>query len=154
MKTLAEIFYDAITADETLTALTGGRVVSTCFEVPPDELDNTPLPNIIITDDGFQNNTSTKDYVWESDEDVVTASVDIAANSPSEVDSLVAKVRKAIDTYITTMWSNGQAIPELQPGSPSSQGIEWDWMKPCYYQKLTYQCITEKYEEDEQEENN
>ena len=154
MKTLAEIFYDAITADETLTALTGGRVVSTCFEVPPDELDNTPLPNIIITNDGFQNNQSTKDCVWEADEDVVTASVDIAANSPSEVDSLVAKVRKAIDTYITTMWSNGQAIPELQPGSPSSQGIEWDWMKPCYYQKLTYQCITEKYEEDEQEENN
>ena len=154
MKTLAEIFYDAITADETLTALTGGRVVSTCFEVPPDELDNTPLPNIIITNDGFQNNQSTKDCVWEADEDVVVASVDIAANSPSEVDSLVAKVRKAIDTYITTMWSNGQAIPELQPGSPSSQGIEWDWMKPCYYQKLTYQCITEKYEEDEQEENN
>ena len=154
MKTLAEIFYDAITADETLTTLTGGRVVSTCFEVPPDELDNTPLPNIIITNDGFQNNQSTKDCVWEADEDVVVASVDIAANSPSEVDSLVAKVRKAIDTYITTMWSNGQAIPELQPGSPSSQGIEWDWMKPCYYQKLTYQCITEKYEEDEQEENN
>ena len=151
MKTLAEIFYDAITADETLTSLTGGRVVSTCFEVPPDELDNTPLPNIIITNDGFQNNQSTKDCVWEADEDVVVASVDIAANSPSEVDSLVAKVRKAIDTYITTMWSNGQAIPELQPGSPSSQGIEWDWMKPCYYQKLTYQCITEKYEEDEQE---
>ena len=154
MKTLAEIFYDAITADETLTVLTGGRVVSTCFEVPPDELDNTPLPNIIITNDGFQNNQSTKDCVWEADEDVVVASVDIAANSPSEVDSLVAKVRKAIDTYITTMWSNGQAIPELQPGSPSSQGIEWDWMKPCYYQKLTYQCITNKYEEDEQEENN
>ena len=151
MKTLAEIFYDAITADETLTALTGGRVVSTCFEVPPDELDNTPLPNIIITNDGFQNNQSTKDCVWEADEDVVVASVDIAANSPKEVDSLVAKVRKAIDTYITTMWSNGQAIPELQPGSPSSQGIEWDWMKPCYYQKLTYQCITDKYEEDEQE---
>ena len=151
MKTLAEIFYDAITADETLTALTGGRVVNTCFEVPPGELDNTPLPNIIITNDGFQNNQSTKDCVWEADEDMVVASVDIAANSPSEVDSLVAKVRKAIDTYITTMWSNGQAIPELQPGSPSSQGIEWDWMKPCYYQKLTYQCITEKYEEDEQE---
>ena len=112
------------------------------------------MPNIIITNDGFQNNQSTKDCVWEADEDVVVASVDIAANSPSEVDSLVAKVRKAIDTYITTMWSNGQAIPELQPGSPSSQGIEWDWMKPCYYQKITYQCITEKYTEDEQEKDN
>ena len=160
MKTLAEIFYDAITADEiimeavkytTPQGTTAYAIVNTCFEVPPGELDNTPLPNIIITNDGFQNNQSTKDCVWEADEDVVVASVDIAANSPSEVDSLVAKVRKAIDTYITTMWSNDQAIPELQPGSPSSQGIEWDWMKPCYYQKLTYQCITNKYEEDEQE---
>ena len=163
MKTLAEIFYDAITADEIIMEAvkyttpqgnTAYAIVNTCFEVPPGERDNTPLPNIIITNDGFQNNQSTKDCVWEADEDVVVASVDIAANSPSEVDSLVAKVRKAIDTYITTMWSNGQAIPELQPGSPSSQGIEWDWMKPCYYQKLTYQCITNKYEEDEQEENN
>ena len=151
MKTLAEIFYDAITADAELMEAVGSRVETTCFEVPPGEEDNTPLPNIIITNDGFQNNQSTKDCVWEADEDMVVASVDIAANSPSEVDSLVAKVRKAIDTYITTMWSNGQAIPELQPGSPSSQGIEWDWMKPCYYQKLTYQCITNKYEEDEQE---
>ena len=32
----------------------GGRVVSTCFEVSPDEADNTELPNIIVTDDGFQ----------------------------------------------------------------------------------------------------
>ena len=162
MKTLAEIFYDAIQADETLKeavkyttpqGTTAYAIINTCFEVPPGELDNTPLPNIIITNDGFQNNTSTKDCVWESDEDAVQASVDVAASSPQEVDSLVAKVRKAIDTYITTMYTNGSAIPELQPGSPSSQGIEWDWMKPCYYQKITYQCITEKYTEDEQENN-
>ena len=93
MKTLAEIFYDAIQADTELMEAIGSRVVSTCFEVPPDELDNTPLPNIIITNDGFQNNTSTKDCVWESDEDAVQASVDVAASSPQEVDSLVAKVK-------------------------------------------------------------
>ena len=162
MKTLAEIFYDAIKADETLKeavkyttpqGTTAYAIINTCFEVPPGELDNTPLPNIIITNDGFQNNTSTKDCVWEADEDTVQASVDVAASSPQEVDNLVAKVRKAIDTYITTMYPNGNAIPELQPGSPSSQGIEWDWMKPCSYQKITYQCITEKYTEDEQENN-
>ena len=164
MKTLAEIFYDAITADETLMdALkytneqgeTEYAITSTCFEVPPDELDSTPLPNIIITNDGFQNNQSTKDCVWEANDDAVQATIDIAASSPQEVDSLVARVRKAIDTYITTMWSNGQAIPELQTGSPSSQGIEWDWFKPCYYQKIAYSCVMDKFtEEDEQEERN
>lgn len=152
MKTLAEIFYDAIQADLTIVEAVGGRIVSTCFEVPPDDLDNTPLPNIIVTNDGFQNNTSTKDLVWESDEDMVQASVDVAANSPQEVDRLVYWVRKAIETHITTMYNNGDEIPNLQEGSPSSQGIEWDWMSPCYHQRITYQCVQPKFTEDEQEE--
>ena len=151
MKTLAEILYDAIKADCDIMTALGSRVVSTCFEVPPDQEDNTDVPNIIITNDGFQNNNSNKDCVWESDEDAVQATVDIAASSPQEVDSLVAQVRKAIETYITNIYESGEEIPELQPGSPSSQGIEWDWMKPCYYQKVTYQCITKKYTEDEQD---
>ena len=68
MKQLDEIIYDAIRSDASLMAAIGGRVVSTCFEVPPTEDDNTPLPNIIITDDGFQNNVTTKDCVWEGGE--------------------------------------------------------------------------------------
>ena len=152
MRTLAEIFYDAITADETLTTLTGGRVKSTCFEVPPGDDDNTPLPNIVITNDGFQNNNGTKDTVWEDDEDVVMATVDVAASSPNQVDSIVAKVRQVIEAHIVSLYQQGQPTPQLQSGFPSSDGIAWDWMKPCYYQKITYQCISQKYTEDEQTE--
>jgi len=151
MKTLAEIFYDAISADNDLMTAIGGRVVSTCFEIPPDELDNTPLPNIIITNDGFQNNFDTKDDIWESNVDSVQASVDVAASSPHEVDELVSKIRKAIQTYIMDMYEDGEEIPELQPGFPSSQGIEWDWVKPCYHQNVTYQCIIQKTDDDEQD---
>ena len=151
MKTLAEIFYDAIQADSELMEAIGSRVVSTCFEVPPDELDNTPLPNIIVTNDGFQNNYDTKDDVWESNVDMVQASVDVAASTPQEVDDLVAKVRTAIQSYILDMYEDDENIPELQPGFPSSQGIEWDWIKPCYYQKITYQCIIQKTDDDEQD---
>lgn len=150
MKTLAEIFYDAISTDSDLMTAIGGRVVSTCFEIPPDELDNTSLPNIIITNDGFQNNYDTKDDVWESNVDMVQASVDVAASSPKEVDDLVAKVRSAIQSYIINMYEDGD-IPELQPGYPSSQGIEWDWVKPCYHQTVTYQCIIQKTDDDEQD---
>jgi hypothetical protein len=125
--------------------------VSTCFEIPPDELDNTPLPNIIVTNDGFQNNYDTKDDVWESNVDMVQASVDVAASTPQEVDGLVAKVRAAIQSYILDMYEDNENIPELQPGFPSSQGIEWDWIKPCYYQKITYQCIIQKTDDDEQD---
>ena len=64
MKQVDEIIYDAIKADSDLMTAIGGRVVSTCFEIPPTDEDNTPLPNIIITDDGFQNQQTTKDCVW------------------------------------------------------------------------------------------
>ena len=51
MKQVDEIIYDAICADAALMEYIGNRVVSTCFEVGPDDMDNTPLPCIIVTDD-------------------------------------------------------------------------------------------------------
>ena len=140
MKQVDEIIYDALMADEALVAAVGSRIVSTCFEVPPTDEDNTPLPNIIITDEGFQNQQTTKDCVWEAAEDRVQVGVDIAAASPDEVKRLIKMVRTAVEQYIDTMYTSDQGIPELE--SLSSDGLSWDWMRPCYYQKLTYQCIT------------
>ena len=97
MKQIDELIYDAIRADEGLMTASGGRVVSTCFEVSPDEQDNTPIPYLIVTYDGFQLSQGTKDAVWESDEDSVSASVEIAAESPREVHKLTRMVRRAID---------------------------------------------------------
>jgi len=138
MKSVDEIIYDAICADTALMEAIGSRVVSTCFEVPPAEADNTPLPNIIVTDDGFQNQNGTKDCVWESGEDRVQVTVDVAADSPKEVKRLISKVRRAVENYIILMSATDGCIPELD--SLSSNGIAWDWMKPCYYQQLSYQC--------------
>ena len=138
MKQVDEIIYDAIKADTDLMTAIGSRVVSTCFEVPPTEDDNTPVPNIIITDDGFQAEIFTKDDIWDSDTDRVQATVDIAASSPEEVKQLVKAVRKVVNDYIHLMCESGQDIPSLQ--SLTSDGVQWDWMKPCYYQKLYYTC--------------
>lgn len=140
MKNVDEILYDALKADAELMQAIGGRVVSTCFEVSPTEADNTPLPNIIVTDDGFQNQQTSKDNVWEACEDRVQVGVDVAAESPQEVQRLIRMCRKAISRYITTMYRNGEDIPELD--ALSSDGLAWDWMKPCYYQRLTYSCTT------------
>ena len=131
-----------------MTAI-GGRVVSTCFEVSPDETDNTPLPNIIVTDDGFQNQDTTKDSVWEGEDDEVQVTVDIAAKSPNEVKDLVRMVRRAVSRYIIGMYENREVIPELD--KLSSDGLQWDWMRPCYYQKLTYNCAIKSTTDDEQE---
>ena len=131
---------DAIRADEELMTAISGHVVSTCFEVSPTDADNTPLPYIIVTDDGFQNQVESKDDGWEGTEDRVSVGVEVAAESPQDVKRLIRMVRQAVTSYIGQMYDDGEDIPELD--SLSSDGLAWDWTKPCYYQRLTYQCIT------------
>ena len=151
MKQLDEIIFDAICEDAALMEYIGGRdhVVSTCFENPPAEKDNTPTPNIIITDDGFQNQPEDKDCVWESEDDRVQVGVDVAADSPKEVKMLIRMVRKAVRNYIVSMHAMGEYIPELK--TITSDGISWDWMKPCYYQKIVYNCVTNADIDNEQD---
>lgn len=145
MKQVDEIIYDAIRADQELMTAISGHVVSTCFEVSPTEADNTPLPYIIVTDDGFQNQVESKDDGWEGTEDRVSVGVEVAAESPQEVKRLIKMVRQAVASYIDQMYDEGEDIPELD--SLSSDGLAWDWMKPCYYQRLSYQCTTKTEEE-------
>ena len=147
MKELDEIIYDALTADNGIGLLLRGGIHSTCIEVPPTEDDNTPLPYIIITDDPFQNETGTKDDLWESDTDRVQASVEIAANSPAEVKQLRRMVRQAIAAHVASL--PYADTPQLV--SSSNDGIAWDWLKPCYYDRLHYQCDVLFTDDDEQE---
>jgi hypothetical protein len=138
---LDELFFNALMADADLVLAVGGRIESTCFEVAPDDKDNTELPNIIIMDDGLTNQPTTKDMEWEADEDRVQASVDVAAKNPKQVKQLIRMVRKAIANYIKDMDDKGEEIPLLQ--SLQTTGVEWDWMKPCYHSVMIYQCDVE-----------
>lgn len=140
---LDEIFFNALMADDELVLAVGGRIESTCFEVAPDEKDNTQLPNIIITDDGLTNQPTTKDMEWEADEDRVQASVDVAAKDPKQVKQLVRMVRKAIANYIATLDPTKDEIPYLQ--SVQTTGVQWDWMKPCYHSVIIYTCDVENH---------
>ena len=145
MKELDEILYDALKADAELMEAVGNRIVSTCFEVSPEEKDNTPMPCIIVTDDGWQNAPGTKDNVWEGSEDTVTASVEVDATSPREVKRIVKMVRHAIAEYIAGMAAEEEEIPYLD--NVQSTGIGWDWIKPCYHETVTYTCkIDNNYE--------
>lgn len=135
---LDELFFNALMADAEVVLAVGGRIESTCFEVAPDDKDNTKLPNIIIMDDGLTNQPTTKDMEWEADEDRVQASVDVAAKNPKQVKQLIRMVRKAIANYIKGMDDKGEEIPYLQ--SLQTTGVEWDWMKPCYHSVMIYQC--------------
>lgn len=141
MKDLDQILFDALKGDAALMEAVGGMVVSTCFEVGPDEMDNTPLPCIIVTDDGWQNQQESKDTMWESMEDRVTASIEVDADSPKAVKQLMRLCRKAVARYIESMAEEGEDIPELD--SVQASQLAWDWMKPCYWRTITYNCLIE-----------
>lgn len=141
MKDLDQILFDALKGDAALMEAVGDRVVSTCFEVGPDEMDNTPLPCIIVTDDGWQNQQESKDTMWESMEDRVTASIEVDADSPKAVKQLMRLCRKAVARHIDGMAEAGDDIPELD--SVQTSQLAWDWMKPCYWQTMTYNCLIE-----------
>ena len=150
MLRLDKLIFDAIVADEDLMQAVGGRVKSTCFEVSPDEQDNTPLPYIIVIDEGKAPAQTTKDDEWMPSQWRVGAGVEIGAKSPNEVDDLMMKAMKAIAEYISTIADQGEEIPWLNEGFPQTQGVQWDWNKPCYWDIAHYQCDID-YNDDEQD---
>lgn len=151
MLRLEKIFFDAITADSELMQAVGGRVKSTCFEVSPDGRDNTQLPYIITRDLGKQPAQTTKDDEWMPSQWRVGAGVEVGAASPNEVDDIMEKAMKAIADYISSLASQGEEIPYLNEGFPQTQGVSWDWTKPCYWDLAQYQCDID-YNDDEQDE--
>jgi hypothetical protein len=150
MLRLDKIFFDALTSDAELMQAVGGRVRSTCFEVPPTENDNTPLPYIIVMDEGKAPAQTTKDDEWMPSLWRVGSGVEVGAKSPNEVDALVMKAMKAIASHISTLADQGEEIPYLNEGFPQTQGVAWDWAKPCYFDVAHYQCDVNYYD-DEQE---
>lgn len=138
---LDEIIYEALCSAPELMQVVGERIVSTCFEVGPDEPDNTYLPCVIVTDEGFENQPETKDSVWEGSEDRVAATIEIDARSPKEVKTLRRLCRKAVARYVAQMAEAGEEIPYLDTVQASR--LAWDWMKPCYHQEITYNCTVE-----------
>lgn len=147
MIALDEILYNALVADSDLMEAVGSRIRSTCFEVGPGEADNIPLPCIIVIDDGWQNQSETKDEEWEATYDRVTASIEVDAESPKEVKRLIKRCRKAVAEYIAQMAEAGEDIPYLDNVQASQ--LAWDWEKPCYHRTLSYNCeIDIDYEQD------
>ena len=138
---LDELFFNALMADADLVLAVGGRIESTCFEVSPEDQDNTQLPCIIVTDDGLTNQPDSKDVEWESRIDRVQSSVEVDAKDPKDVKALIRMVRKAISNYIESMADKDEDVPNLV--SIQTNGVAWDWMKPCYHSTITYTCDIE-----------
>ena len=138
------IFVKALLADEELMAkLAAGDVYNTSIALPDKDLDNAPLPFVIVSFDGLTNDVETKDDPYEGDSDAVTISIEVAARTRTELGQLTEAVRRQVHQYFVDddpTDEDADLIPHDYQFS--AQAVNYDSLKPCYWQVLTYQCDT------------
>ena len=139
-----KVFYNALRSNAALMAQVGGRIESTSIPVPDEDFLNEPVPYVIITFDGLQNEGFTKDNDFEGILDRVQVSIEVAAESRDELGSIMQTIRQTIIEYFedteSHAWDDYDYIPSNYTFTASAVG--YDSMKPCYYQTLQYNCDT------------
>ena len=139
-----KVFYNALRSNAALMAQVGGRIESTSIPVPDEDFLNEPVPYIIITFDGLQNEGFTKDNDYEGDTDKVQVSIEVAAQSRDELGQIMTDIRQTVSDYFEDddghAWDDYDYVPQNYTFTASAVG--YDSMKPCYYQTLTYNCDT------------
>lgn len=136
------IFIKALRSNEVLTAKLKGRIYDTAIPLPDEEAENVPIPYVIVTYDGMANDTSTKDDAYESDSDNVNIGVLVIAETLDELHPLTAMIRDTIHDYFVNHVDEDDEVPVDY--NFTAQGITYDSMKPCFWQKLSYQCDTNR----------
>lgn len=115
-----------------------GRLYSTAIPMPDEDAENVPVPYIIVTFNGLNNEGTTKDDPFEGDTDVVQIGVEVTAVNREQLAELTQLVRSTIHNYLTEdVDDERQTIDDYQF---SAEAVQYDSMKPCYWQTLRYQC--------------
>ncbi len=128
------IFIAALSQDSEIMETIGGRLYGTAIPLPDEDLDNVPLPYLVVTFDGLSNDSQTKDYTYEGDFDQVTIGVLVVGETLGSLHDLTQQVRETILAY---MEEEDTGIEDYQF---TAQAIQYEALKPCYWQVLSYQC--------------
>ena len=94
--TTDKVFYNALRSNPEMMQAVDGRIYNTSIPVPDEQLLNEPLPYIIITFDGLQNEGYTKDNNFEGDTDKVQVSIEVAAENREQLGTLMKSIRQII----------------------------------------------------------
>ena len=139
------IFIAALSASEDIMEAVGGRIYGTAIPLPDEDAENAPVPYIIVTFDSLQNGEMTKDDLYEGTEDKVQVSIEVVGQTLGQLHDLTQMVRDVVLDYFR---NNATAVEDY---TFSAQGIQYDSMKPCYWQVLSYQCeVNNKFNEQEE----
>ena len=142
--TTDKVFYNALRSSPEMMQQVDGRIYNTSIPVPDEQLLNEPLPYIIITFDGLQNEGYTKDNSFEGCVDKVQVSIEVAAENREQLGTLMKSIRQIIIDYfedtLDHAWDDYHLVPTNYVFTASAIG--YDSIKPCYYQTLQYNCDT------------
>lgn len=141
------IFAKALRSNADLIAqLPAGDVYNTAIALPDEDADNAKVPYIIVSYDGLNNQDSTKDSSFDGLTDMVTVGIEIAAKTRPQLAELAIMVRDTIRDYFRQhVTLRDDEDYELIPNSYQlqAQQVQYDSLKPCYWQQLAYQCDTD-----------
>jgi hypothetical protein len=141
------IFVKALRSNADLMAqLPAGDVYNTAIALPDEDADNAEVPYIIVSYDGLNNQDSTKDSSFDGLTDMVTVGIEIAAKTRPQLAELAIIVRDTIRDYFRQhVTLRDDEDYELIPNSYQlqAQQVQYDSLKPCYWQQLAYQCDTD-----------
>ena len=121
------------------------RLYGTAIPLPDEDLDNVPVPYVIVTFDGLNNDTGTKDDRYESEYDRVNIGIEVVGETLKDLHDLTQMVRDTILTYFRATETS------VEDYTFTADAIQFDSMKPCYWQTLRYQCDVYNLEDDEQD---
>ena len=138
-----QVFYNALKSNTELVTKVGGRIENTAITVPDEQLLNQPVPYIIITFDDLKNEGFNKDNSFEGDIDKVWIGIEIAAEDRETLGDIAQAIRQTVKSYfLSTEHSKDDydLVPENYEFSASK--IQYDPIKPCFWQRLHYECDT------------
>ena len=140
------IFVKALRANADLMAqLDAGDVYNTAIALPAEDADNTQPPYVIVTFDGLTTDGQSKDNDFEADSDRVQIGIEIAATTRHQLGTWATAIRQTLRDYFNEHQDDDSdedyALIPIDI-TLSAQPVQYDSLKPCYWQVLTYQCDT------------
>jgi hypothetical protein len=93
-------FAEAIKSNTDLMNLLPAHDVYDNVANPDEDMDNVPVPYIVVNNDGGQNVAESKDDDYESPDDRVNISVRIVACNREQLDEIATAVRKTVHGYM------------------------------------------------------
>ena len=121
------------------------RLYGTAIPLPDEDLDNVPVPYVIVTFDGLNNDAGTKDDRYESEYDRVNIGIEVVGKTLEDLHGLTQMVRDTVLGYFRENHTN------VEDYTFSADAIQYDSLKPCYWQTLRYQCEVYNLNDDEQD---